>query len=208
MKLSERPIATAKFVGGRLCLDFVNTCRGRTADGKAIGDRLAEFTDLVAWANGAALETGPAAQKLVTGAGRDPAAAARIWERAVALREATYRLARGTIRGKAPVAADVAILNREWTEAVRHRTLSVGATGLQLKWSGEALDRTLSAVAESAVQLLAAPDVSMLRECGGIDCGWLFVDVSRNRSRQWCDMQMCGTLAKVRRFRERQAQGV
>jgi predicted RNA-binding Zn ribbon-like protein len=43
-----------------------------------------------------------------------------------------------------------------------------------------------------------------VRQCGGESCGWLFLDTSRNRSRQWCDMRDCGNLAKVRRFRERQ----
>ena len=206
MRLLERPISTAKLVGGRLCLDFVNTCGGRAADGRVIDDRLLEFTDLAAWAYRAALETGPAAQRMAADAVHNPAASS-IWERAVNLREASYRLLRGLVRHKPPSAADVAILNREWTEALRHRTLVPGTPCLQLKWTGETLDRTLWAVAESAVELLASPgSAERLKECGGVDCGWLFEDSSRNGSRQWCDMKMCGTLAKVRRFRKRQAQ--
>ena len=204
MRLMDRPISTARLVGGRLCLDFINTCGGRTSDGDLIEDRLTEFADLAAWANRAALESGPAAQRLVTEAAKDPAAATKIWERAVVLRGACYRITRGVIQHKPPAADDVAILNSEWTEALRHRSLTTGAPCLQLKWTGDALDRTLWAVAESAVQLLASPGAERLRECGGVDCGWLFEDTSRNRSRQWCDMQMCGTLSKVRRFRERQ----
>jgi predicted RNA-binding Zn ribbon-like protein len=45
-----------------------------------------------------------------------------------------------------------------------------------------------------------------VRECANHDCGWLFLDLSRNRSRKWCDMSSCGNRAKVRRFREREAQ--
>jgi predicted RNA-binding Zn ribbon-like protein len=33
----------------------------------------------------------------------------------------------------------------------------------------------------------------------------LFLDISKNSRRQWCDMQTCGNLAKVRRFRRRHA---
>jgi predicted RNA-binding Zn ribbon-like protein len=208
MRLLERPIATARLLGGRLCLDFINTCGGRQDDdGRPIEDRLLEYIDLAAWATRAGLGTGPAALKLVNEAARDPSGAAKVWERSVALREACYRLVRGVIRHQPPAPADVAILNREWTEALRHRTLSIGAPYLQLKWIGgeHALDRTLWAVAESAALVLGSSGTSHLRECGGPNCGWLFEDISRNRSRQWCDMQMCGNLAKVRRFRERKS---
>lgn len=207
MRLLERPISTAKLLGGRLCLDFVNTCGGRRdEDGSPINDRLLEYSDLVAWAARAGIESGPAALKLVSAATQDGAAAVKVWERSVALREACYRLLSGKIRGQNPAAADVAILNREWIDALRHRALAAGPPYLRLKWTGseQALDRTLWAVAESAVQLLASQQSGRLRECGGPNCGWLFEDVSRNGSRQWCDMQMCGNLAKVRRFRERQ----
>jgi len=111
----------------------------------------------------------------------------------------------GAIHQRPPASADVAIVNREWSEALKHRTLGIGQPYLQFQWTGveHALDKTLWAVTESAAQLLGSEAAALVRECGGENCGWLFEDLSRNRSRQWCDMQMCGNLAKVRRFRER-----
>jgi hypothetical protein len=51
-----------------------------------------------------------------------------------------------------------------------------------------------------------------LRACE--DCQWVFYDWTRNRSKKWCGMtkgdpdgRACGTIAKVRRFRERQREG-
>ncbi|HEV2853834.1 MAG TPA: CGNR zinc finger domain-containing protein [Thermoanaerobaculia bacterium] len=35
------------------------------------------------------------------------------------------------------------------------------------------------------------------------DCGWMYVDCSRNGLRRWCEMETCGTLEKSRRRRER-----
>jgi predicted RNA-binding Zn ribbon-like protein len=58
-------------------------------------------------------------------------------------------------------------------------------------------------IADSAAEFLTTGDLTRLRECSGEDCGWLFEDTSKNRSRQWCDMRDCGNLAKVRRFRTR-----
>ena len=39
-----------------------------------------------------------------------------------------------------------------------------------------------------------------IRECPGQGtCGWLFLDLSKNASRRWCDMRVCGNRAKARR---------
>ncbi|MGI8786895.1 MAG: CGNR zinc finger domain-containing protein [Pyrinomonadaceae bacterium] len=57
-------------------------------------------------------------------------------------------------------------------------------------------------ISESAAAVLTTGDLTRVRQCGG-DCCWMFLDTSRNRSRQWCDMKDCGNLAKVRRFRRK-----
>lgn len=46
-----------------------------------------------------------------------------------------------------------------------------------------------------------------LKRCANRDCGWVFVDTSKNRSRQWCEMRTCGNRANVRRFRARLRRG-
>ena len=35
-------------------------------------------------------------------------------------------------------------------------------------------------------------------------CRWLFLDRSKNHSRRWCDMRICGNRSKTRRFYARQ----
>ncbi len=53
----------------------------------------------------------------------------------------------------------------------------------------------------SALRLAAEPPLERLRICG--HCGWLFLDRSRNRSRMWCDMAVCGNREKARRHYRR-----
>jgi predicted RNA-binding Zn ribbon-like protein len=67
----------------------------------------------------------------------------------------------------------------------------------------DALDRMLWPVARSAADLLTSDHLNRVHQCGGKDCTWLFVDTSRNHSRQWCDMGDCGNRAKARRFYQR-----
>jgi predicted RNA-binding Zn ribbon-like protein len=104
-------------------------------------------------------------------------------------------------------ASDLTLLNQELTIARQHRQLVATADGFDWQWtaSKRAIDRMLWAVAESAAQLLTIGELSRLKQCPGERCGWLFADTSRNRSRQWCIMEDCGNVAKVRRFRSRSA---
>jgi predicted RNA-binding Zn ribbon-like protein len=45
-----------------------------------------------------------------------------------------------------------------------------------------------------------------IKICPADDCRMAFYDESRNRSRAWCSMQVCGNRTKTRNFRARRAQ--
>jgi predicted RNA-binding Zn ribbon-like protein len=42
-----------------------------------------------------------------------------------------------------------------------------------------------------------------LKTCPADDCMWAFYDFSRNRSRTWCTMAVCGNRVKARAYRRR-----
>jgi predicted RNA-binding Zn ribbon-like protein len=44
---------------------------------------------------------------------------------------------------------------------------------------------------------------SRLKACQADHCRWAFYDGSRNRSRTWCSMRVCGNRAKARAYRAR-----
>lgn len=58
-----------------------------------------------------------------------------------------------------------------------------------------------AALAVSALSLLAPERLARIRICG--NCGWLFLDASRNASRIWCDMAVCGNRQKAKRHYRR-----
>jgi predicted RNA-binding Zn ribbon-like protein len=59
--------------------------------------------------------------------------------------------------------------------------------------------RILAAVADAQ----AAGTWDRLKACAADDCQWAFYDSSRNRSRTWCSMEVCGNRAKTRAYRAR-----
>jgi len=53
----------------------------------------------------------------------------------------------------------------------------------------------------SAMRLLDPARLERIKACP--NCYWLYLDESRNRSRRWCDMNVCGNRAKARRHYNR-----
>jgi predicted RNA-binding Zn ribbon-like protein len=48
---------------------------------------------------------------------------------------------------------------------------------------------------------------SRLKACPADTCQWAFYDTSKNRSRTWCAMAVCGNRAKTRSYRSRHGSG-
>lgn len=204
-----------KFVGGRLCLDFVNTVdvwasNGGGAHQRNYGDtplreKIVDYDALVRWGQLAGVIGASEASQLVLYAARHVLDANSTLSRALRLRRALYRILKSLLQHWEPEGGDIDILQKELVLA-RKNQLLVYRDGAFL-WTREevpdSLDRMLWPTALSASDLLTSADLSRLRQCKSDECGWIFLDSSRNRSRHWCDMNDCGNRDKVRRFRQR-----
>jgi len=63
-------------------------------------------------------------------------------------------------------------------------------------------------IAASAISILAdRRELGRLKICPGENCGWLFIDETRNARRKWCSMETCGNRAKAARHYERTKTG-
>ena len=189
----------------RLCLDFTNTVNWHASPQPV--EELPAYGDLVRWAQGVGMLTEPEAQRLKRQSARRPTEAAAVLSRAHILREAVYRLLSATAHGHAADAADLDLINAELPRALAQARLAPAAAGYALYWPAapDALDRMLWPAAYSAADLLAQPELlSRVGECADDrGCGYLFLDMTKNRSRRWCDMKDCGNRAKARRHYER-----
>jgi predicted RNA-binding Zn ribbon-like protein len=188
--------------GGRPCLDFANTY----SSGK---ERLPSYADLVYFATQSNLLTPEDAAWLQTEARRDHAVADGVLTRARGLRQAIRAIFFAVAADRTPPEADLGFLNLDMAVSLPHaRVLPNSAgDGYVWGWSGRNLDAPLWPIARSAADLLtSAEDLRLVRECGAEDCEWLFLDSTRNRSRQWCSMQSCGNREKARRHYRRSRQ--
>jgi predicted RNA-binding Zn ribbon-like protein len=200
---AKNPPRTVKLVGGQLSLDFINTVSWR---GREIPEEhLNTYQDLLNWSILAGILGEDEVQNLSREGSIQPKAAKRILERAVELREAVYRIFSAKISNDPTSDADLIALNRELREALTHLRLSPDGDGFALDfgWGGGALDQMLWPVARATSNLLTSDDLDRMRRCAAEDCGWFFIDTSRNRSRRWCDMKDCGNRSKARSFYNR-----
>jgi predicted RNA-binding Zn ribbon-like protein len=131
-------------------------------------------------------------------------------ERAIALREALRGLARRNHdaggddgAGGAGAPPELAVLDGLAARApLRLRFAAGGAPRHEPAVDGP--DGALALVLGVVAEAMADGTWTRLKACPGPHCGWLFYDGSRNRSRQWCSMQICGNRVKGREFRARQ----
>jgi predicted RNA-binding Zn ribbon-like protein len=187
-------------IGGRLCLDFVNTVDRRLA--VAGRDHLPDYETVLEWcaSTHTRLPRGVDWLRQRASARVDEAAAAH--RRVVDMRQALDSVLRASISGGPVRPGDLAEVNDALGRGIGHRVLLPDDRGgVREGWrSSDALDQVLWPVAIDAWDLLTEPELRHVRSCpvesGG--CGWLFLDTSRSGNRRWCDMRTCGNRAKVR----------
>jgi predicted RNA-binding Zn ribbon-like protein len=185
-----------------VCLDFTNTVGGKR--GLSTREYLNSYADFVSWCRQADLLDEPRADALLRSATRHPDESAAAFQRAIALREAIYRIFAALASGESPQTSDLDHLNAELSTQLGRLRVASSKKGFNWTWAdvNEALDQSLGPIARSAAGLLTSAHLlEQVRLCEGDTCGWLFVDSTKNHSRRWCVMSDCGNVAKVRRFR-------
>ena len=192
--------------GGSICLDFANTVSERGSPSGSF-DYLLGYHDLIAFARVEGVLSAEDARAVLAFSQTKLRERARVHRTAINLREAIFRVFAALANSRAAKPQDVKMIEEFAIEAMKHRQLS--SSGQQYHWEwkydkDEMLASVLWPIAQSAAELLTSEKVKKVRECAAPTCAWLFLDESRNHSRRWCDMKVCGNRQKARRHYARQ----
>jgi predicted RNA-binding Zn ribbon-like protein len=186
------PIAQLAHRAGHRCLDFVNSLVATNEP--APRDSLLTPADYRIWAGIAGIPVDPP-----IGEREEQAALTR----ARALRETILGILTAMLdRQPTPIAA-IEHLTEEAARSFRSRRLAPADGHLAWQRTRHDLDSVTDLLAAEAAELFSRPEPLPLKRCIGTDCGWFFLDTSRNKSRHWCSMTDCGNRAKARRHRAR-----
>ena len=195
------------FVGGRLWLDFVNTDDARL--GVRV-DTIASFEHFVQWLAATHVVDTERAALLQRRATEQPSGAAAALVEARRMRAALRALAeRGrTDSGEQARKGALDEINRVLGRSVgtrRVESLPDGGYARSFVPVGDAFGGLVIPVVESAVDSLVRGELLRIRACADRRCPRVFIDLTRSRTRRWCDMATCGNRAKAQRSRKRQA---
>ena len=185
-----------RFSGGLLALDTANTVVLRGDPARSF-DRFDDVAEIARFA--LAAQDFRAAEM----AGR-PLAAPRpelVAGKVIAIREATDRLFRAAAHSGG--AMEIRLIPDFLRACAAGLDGHAGLVGMDAApFSGAAGPIAFeAALAVSALSLLSGDTARRIKICA--HCGWLFIDRSRNSSRLWCDMSVCGNRQKARRHYHR-----
>jgi predicted RNA-binding Zn ribbon-like protein len=184
-----------RFSGGLLVLDTTNTVVLRGDPARSF-DRFEDTAEIARFA--AAAEGFRSSELGGRGLFFQPSDAAA--RQIILLREAADRLFREAVVTGVIQTAHLPEFLRACATCLDDNTEDVGADGAPFGDPARPI-RFETALAVSALSLLADNAWKKVRICR--NCRWLFIDRSRNSSRLWCDMSVCGNRHKAKRHYER-----
>ena len=187
----------AEAVDDERVLAFLNTLSGRPTATPV--ERLQSYDALVDWAQQQHVISASVAERLQAQARRHPHQAALALTRARDLREALHELMVALDAGREAPPAVLDAISGFVAAAYAHGRLVPHDGALQwVSSADDEVDRVGWEIARAAGRLVVSHRLGRVRACAAGDCAWWFVDDTKNRSRRWCDMTICGNREKLR----------
>jgi predicted RNA-binding Zn ribbon-like protein len=130
-------------------------------------------------------------------------AGGRVLASCLELREAAADVLYTGLEGRKPSAMPLKALARFFKGALGPQELIWRDSRLDWDWPElEAWpELPLWLLSLSAASLMITDEMKHVRACENPDCRLLFLDTSKNHTRRWCDMRLCGNRMKARRFK-------
>jgi len=191
-------------IAGSVPLDFINTLDDRFSSEPQ--ELLKTYADLTRFAEDTGILEQQQANHLAHVSQDSPREAQRILHAAVALREAMFTVIWAMVTKKPVPHAALNTFNEYVRQAAQHSSLVQVKENFEWRFDDARnnLEAPLWPIARAAADLLSSDHLEFVRACASETCQWLFLDVSKNHRRRWCDMTRCGNRAKVRNFYARQ----
>ena len=188
-----------QLVGGHLALDFANTLDYRYDPGR-LKDLLPSYERFLAFCRQSGVITAAQMRKLPDGLSERDSQG--LLKEVIEFREVVYFLILSAVHDRSPSESHLRALNRFLSEArvVDEVVWNKRRFVRRFRDLKERPDGPLRQIVDATVVLITSSDIYNVRECSEKTCRWFFLDRSRNHSRRWCDMQLCGNRTKARRF--------
>jgi predicted RNA-binding Zn ribbon-like protein len=182
------------FVGNHPCLDFINTqmiVRGNPTD------LLGGCEDLVAWLVQANMMDKVRAAVVVTQWNHKDQE--QLFEQGVMFRGRLRDMVARIVARKSIPDSAIASINQILSRCPGYPQLICKKRRFERHFQSQTpqKDGLLATLAEAASDLLCSGKLSLVKKCGNPACILYFYDTTKNHTRNWCSMHLCGNRIKV-----------
>src|SRR5690349_1802080 len=196
MKRRSMGISGGKFlfVGNHPCLDFINT--QMIVNGEPT-DVLESCDDFICWLIQTNLLT--KGQADVVGAELNHNESISLLKEAKTFRTTLRDLVERIVSHKPIPNSTVNTINQFLSQRPGYPQLVRRRSGFEQRFHSAAPSEynLLVSLAEAARDLLCRADFALIKKCGNPACILYFYDTTKNHTRNWCNMQVCGNRMKV-----------
>lgn len=194
-------------LGGKKCLDFINTLDWRGKDRPV--EYLNSFEDFIRWAAYVKIINPKEEKYFSKQAVMNIKKAEEALKITIELRELLHKMFLYIQHENRIQKQNLSRLNGFLQKAYISTVIKPSLSGFELEAGADKTTLTglLNPIVWDAVNLLTSEDRLRVKSCADTTCGWMFFDISKNKSRQWCDMKSCGNRAKARKFYQQKKSG-
>jgi predicted RNA-binding Zn ribbon-like protein len=201
----ERTILTLPLDGGALCFHFINTVNAWKGSAFREHDYLPDYGELIKWCEKVDILSEKTRKALSTFALKNEEAAHTALQKLRKIREMLYHFF-SSIAANNGLSMDPAILerfNKTLAAAISYLRFDISPEGIVNKVQEDAADllTPLRIIMKSAYDILTTEDHAKIKECE--NCGWIFLDLTKNNKKRWCSPMTCGSIDKAKRYYKR-----
>jgi len=187
--------------GGCHAFDFTNTINNRTIQANV--DYVKSYDDVILWLYKTSLLPKKRIKMLSQLADKNKEDSDKAFKKVILVREILYNLFSPIAKRKNPEIIVQEEFNKILATSFSKMRLSISSLEPQVSFvdNDVSFDEPIRIIMKSAYDILTTEKMERVKECPA--CGWLFIDRTKNGKRRWCNMNVCGSNDKAKRYYHR-----
>ena len=181
-----------------MCFDFINTVHDRV--NLPTSDYLFDYQAFIFWNKRLKVMPVNKIKRLESFSRRNAKLAAKTLSEIKKRRETLYNLFSSIAAGKGIDNQLLIKFNKILSTSLKHIWFVYSKGVLTLSWDDRIVNlyEPFWVIIKSAFDIVASGNFQRIKECS--ECGWIFLDNTKNNNRKWCNMLTCGAKNKARTY--------
>ncbi len=198
MKNKYSYINKISLMGGVLCFDFINTVHDRV--NLPSYDYLPDYQAFIYWNKRLKVVPVNKIKRLESFSMRNSGLAGKTLSEIKKRREILYKFFSSVASGYRIDSNLLIKFNAILSASFKHIQFVYSKGTLTVSWDNRKVNlyEPFWVIIKSAFDVISSENFQRIKECR--ECGWIFLDTTKNNNRRWCNMLTCGAKNKARTY--------